>query len=120
MELALFMFVDDNPECGIQLYRAEKSYSIWNADGKRAPAEHKLYGGEKLSMYKHLHVYNELDAISRREKDLGYMDPSHVISEELSDEDFELWFDHMCGIVNTTRFDKRFSNLSEFVPEVED
>jgi len=108
MELALFKFIDDNIDCGVQLYRAEKTYSLWKEDG---PAEHNLYGGEKITAYKHLHTYNELDAVSRKEKELGYMDPSHVLSRKITDDAFELWFDSICGITNSGVVQKRFQDM---------
>ena len=108
IEISLFKYLTDDIEAGIQIVRAEELYALWGpnrqpaAPTDRFPASHKLYGGETVGSTRHFHIYSLEEALWRSGKNLGYMDPSHIIlSETMTHEELDKFFNNCCGLDNT-------------------
>ncbi len=111
IEIALFKYLTDSIEAGIQIVRAEELYSLWRPDKtiadptEKIAAKHSLYGSETVPSTRHFHIYSQEEALWRKVKKLGYMDPSHIVlSETMSHKELDRLFNNCCGINNLYTF----------------
>lgn len=116
IEIALFKYLTDDIEAGIQIVRAEELYSLWRPDRtiadptERIAATHSLYGSETVPSTRHFHIYSQEEALWRKVKKLGYMDPSHIVlSQTMSHKELDRLFNNCCGI-NNNLYNKVYNN----------